>query len=101
MLRPYLPELSSIGKTDNAETKNRIARRMDRCPQAAARQGEGIHSPARRAERRAARAADGGAREGVRVRRPRWAPHAARSVWEEAPAHGLSLHVRSASRLGG
>src|SRR5436190_5845395 len=85
MLRPSKPKtplqtqnLHAIRETRHAETNDCIARRMDSRPQAPARQGERADPSARRAERRASHAADGGDREGIRIRGAGRAPHTRR-----------------------
>jgi len=73
-----------------------------RGPQAPARQGEGADPPARRAERRASQAADGGDREGIRVRGARrgGTPHTRRSIRQEVAAHRLPFHVPVSLPIG-
>ena len=80
--------------------QDRIAQGVAGCPQGASRAGEGVHPPARSAQRRAAHAALDQGREELRVRWAGRQADAARAVRRPQPADRLPLHVRSGLGAG-
>src|SRR2546427_3210979 len=85
----------SYGNESDGAPQDRVAGSMGCRAQRAVEQGEGVLSPARRAEQAAPRTPVGEGREGLRLRRSERQGDACRSFRREKPVDCVSLHVRT------